>query len=218
MSSVSFFFVRRRRSKLAWAPTRKDMVQLATSLAPAMNPTPEASLLVECVEGDSRAWRQLHRRYHPVAAAFLSKLGVNGRELEDASQEVFLQVFRSLGSFRGEAQFETWLYRLCITQAGRVRRRRRVNQLLSDLLRRRPEATLISEVALPEDSARRRVADALSRLSPLEREAFVLFEMEGLPGEQVAQIVGCRVATLWRRLHDARTRFRQALASFEGAS
>lgn len=170
----------------------------------------QASLL-RCVEGDAQSWRLLHRRYHPLAVAFLRKLGVPERELDDACQDVFLQMFRYLPGFRGEADPKTWLYRLCITQARRARTRVRLRKALDLLLARTPEVASVASPAFCEQAARRRIDRALAQLSAADRTVFVLFEMEGLPGEQVASIVGCKEATLWRRLHYARERFRQAL-------
>jgi RNA polymerase sigma-70 factor, ECF subfamily len=174
-------------------------------------PTP----LLRCVEGDPAAWRLLHRRYQPLAVAFLRKLGVQERDLDDASQDVFVELFRYLPRFRGEADPKTWLYRLCITQARRTRTRNRLRRAADILLARSPEAAPVASPGFCEQAARRRIAAALAQLSDGDRTVFVLFEMEGLAGEQVASIVGCKEATLWRRLHYARERFRQALFGTE---
>jgi RNA polymerase sigma-70 factor, ECF subfamily len=171
----------------------------------------ETQLVEDCAVGDASAWRKLHRRYFPVAGAFLRKLGVLDGDIEDATQDVFLEMFRYLPSFRGEAELSTWLYRLCITQARRVRRRARLTDMLLKLLPLAPTQQLVSTPSLPEDVARRRIERALATLGDAERTAFVLYEMEGLPGKQIAQIVGCPEATVWRRLHYARDTFRRAL-------
>src|SRR5687767_9230314 len=97
-----------------------------SSLAEVEAPAAPAVSVLRCVEGDRSAWPQLHRQYYPIAAAFLRKLGVDERDLEDACQEVFLQMFRYVASFRGDADPKTWLYRLCVTQARSVRRRARL--------------------------------------------------------------------------------------------
>ena len=167
--------------------------------------------LLRCVSGDRAGWRALHRQYYPVAAAFLRKLGIDERELEDACQDVFLQMFRYLGRFRGEADTSTWLYRLCITQARRTRLRQRVTRALENVLSRVPSEALVSS-SFCEPSAQRRIASALDQLSAKQRRVFVLYEMEGLPGKRVAEIEGCTEASLWRRLHEARQVFRDALA------
>lgn len=184
--------------------------------AAAANPTEwdsevESPLLLECARGNDQAWRSLHFRYYPVAVGFLRKLGVRESDLEDASQEVFLQMHRYLPRFRGNSQLKTWLYRLCITQARHVRRRRRLAETLLSWLSRTVDPQVGSELC--DDSARRRIAKALERLSEQERLALVLYEMEGLSGRQVAETLRCTEATLWRRLHYARKKF---IAAIEG--
>jgi RNA polymerase sigma-70 factor (ECF subfamily) len=171
----------------------------------------ESKLIEDCAEGDAFAWRKLHRRYYPVAAAFLRKLGVRERDLEDATQDVFLQMYKYLPRFRRQAELSTWLYRLCITQARHTRRRARVTEALLSVLALMPSASLLSEPAFSEDLARKRIAQALAKLPEGERAVFVLYEMEGLPGKQIAEIVKCPEATVWRRLHYARRTFREAL-------
>jgi RNA polymerase sigma-70 factor, ECF subfamily len=192
------------------------MVRAATSsLVEGEASSSPAQPLLRCVEGDRSAWRQLHRHYYPVAAAFLRKLGVQERDLDDACQEVFLQMFRYLDRFRGEADPKTWLYRLCITQARRARLRHKVTHALEHVLALLPRDALVSSPSFSESAAQRRIEQALSQLSEKERSVFVLYEMEGVAGKEVARIVGCKEATLWRRLHYAREVFRQALQGSE---
>src|SRR4051794_1649247 len=83
----------------------------------------KADLIDRCLAGDRQAWDELHRRSRPQALAFLRRLGVGPREAEDVCQEVFLQIVRYLPRFERRADFSTWLYKLCISQAGRLRRR-----------------------------------------------------------------------------------------------
>jgi RNA polymerase sigma-70 factor (ECF subfamily) len=173
----------------------------------------ESPLLLECARGNDQAWRSLHFRYYPLAVGFLRKLGVYESDVEDASQEVFLQMHRYLPQFRGNSQLKTWLYRLCITQARHVRRRRRLAETLRSWLSRTVDPHVGPE--LSEDSARRRIEKALERLSEQERLAFVLYEMEGLSGRQVAETLRCTEATLWRRLHYARKKFIAAIEAFK---
>src|SRR5688572_32233198 len=181
-------------------------VDIEVEASPASAP---AHPLLRCVDGNRAAWRQLHRQYYPVAAAFLRKLGVQERDLDDACQEVFLQMFRYLSRFRGEADPKTWLYRLCITQARRARSRHRVFNALSNVLALLPREALVSTPSFSEHAAQRRIEAALSQLSEKERAAFVLYEMEGVAGKQIASMVGCKEATRGRRLHYARQGFRQ---------
>jgi RNA polymerase sigma-70 factor (ECF subfamily) len=180
---------------------------------PASAPAPaSASLVSRCVAGEPGAWRALHHAYYPIAGAFLRKLGVGDVDIEDACQEVFVQMHRYLPTFRGQADLKTWLYRLCMTEAGNVRRRFRLADTVRKLLRRELAARPpIDGAALTDDMARRKVDAGLAALKDAERLVFVLYEMEGLAGEQIAEIAGCPVATVWRRLHYARRTFQAAI-------
>lgn len=175
-------------------------------------PEGQATLVSRCVSGEPGAWRALHRTYRPIVAAYLRKLGVRDGDLEDACQEVFLQTFRYLPAFRGGAQLQTWLYRICITEARKLRQRRRQFDAARAALASEigPDVPLTG-AALTDRWSWQRVGAALDALTPGERLVFGLFEMRGLAGKEVAEIAGCPVATVWRRLHEARHAFRAAI-------
>jgi RNA polymerase sigma-70 factor (ECF subfamily) len=162
--------------------------------------------------GEEEAWRGLHREYYPVAFRFLRRMGVPTAELDDACQEVFVQVFRYLSRFEQRADFRTWLYRVCLSQARRAQRRRRVQEALDWLVRRDPtlgEATLGSDWN-PSQLAQRVMA-ALAKMKPIHKTVLVLFDFEGVVGDEVACILGCLPSTVRRRLHYARQEFETLL-------
>jgi RNA polymerase sigma-70 factor (ECF subfamily) len=173
------------------------------------------SVIKRCVAGDGGAWRDLHRALYPTAVAFLRKMGVRGPELDDVCQEVFVQVFRYLARFQGRADLSTWLYKICISQVCRLRRREKVTRLVSSLFSPRDAATAQASVELPESEMSRRVRAAVARLPAHQRDAFVLYELEGLSGEEIARILDCPVATVWTRLHYARIEFQRAIEEGE---
>ena len=114
-------------------------------------------------------------------------------------------------AFVARAELSTWLYRICISQARSVRRRKRVTQTLARLLSLGTAPTLVSTPSLPDAVVRRRVEAALSKMTEGDRTVFVLYEMEGVPGKRIAEIVDSPEASVWRRLHGARQVFRRAL-------
>jgi RNA polymerase sigma-70 factor (ECF subfamily) len=181
-------------------------------LAPASElslAAPSERALVElCVSGDQSAWRAMYRDNYPIAAAFLRKLGVREHELDDATQEVFAQLYRYLPRFRGDAQLKTWLYTLCETQARRARRWRAVSRTVQSWFGWEEPVTTLEWSA---GEARKRVAASLDSLSDAERLVLVLYEFEGLSGDEIARIADCPVGTVWRRLHHARRRFAESL-------
>jgi RNA polymerase sigma-70 factor (ECF subfamily) len=168
-------------------------------------------LVPRCVAGDGAAWRAFHRHHYPIAVAFLRKLGVREPELDDACQEVFLQVHRYLPRFRGEAEVKTWFYRLCVTEARRTRTRGRLVKALRGWFHAHPPDTTVPAATRSDVALLDLIGKALDAMNEGERLVFVLFEMEGLPGKEVAAIAGCPEATLWRRLHHARGVFRGTL-------
>src|SRR3954467_13345372 len=162
----------------------------ATTSPLSTSPTPDDELVERCRMGDTGAWRILYERYSPSVHRFISALGIPAEEREDAAQDVFLAVYRSLGRFRGEAQLSTWIYRIASRHAVRLGRRRRVRELLSTLAVREPPPPPAPDPA--ERASRLHMLDRmLSRLNPKKRLAFVLFEIEGLPVEEIARVVGC---------------------------
>jgi RNA polymerase sigma-70 factor, ECF subfamily len=146
----------------------------------------------------------LHDRHAPTVYRFLSALGVPPEEREDACQDVFIAVYRSLDRFRGAARLSTWIYRIAARGAGRAMRRRRMHTVLATLLLREPAPP--PEADPSERSARLATLDSLlTKLAPKKRLVLVLFEIEELPVDEIAKIAGCPENTVWSRLHHART-------------
>jgi RNA polymerase sigma-70 factor (ECF subfamily) len=192
-------------------PDRTPRMTTSTSTLQLAAPWTDA-LVPRVAAGEERAWRVFHRHYHPVAVAFLRKLGVRDADLEDACQEVFVQAHRYLPSFRGEAQLRTWFYRLCITQAAAARRRGRLTHSLLTMFCRLSPTDVTPPATHSDAAVLAFVASALDGMKEWERLVFVLYEMEGLPCEDIAAIADCPIGTVWRRLHQARHAFRDALA------
>jgi RNA polymerase sigma-70 factor (ECF subfamily) len=173
---------------------------------------PKEVIVSRCVAGDEAAWALLYSRYALTTAHCLKRLGVAPEALDDAVQEVFLQAFRSLDKFRGEAAIKTWLYRLAVTQARKSRDRARFAKRIQQLLTL--EITAEGECADEQPGQAERLLQAgLSQLTALEREAFVLYELEGQGGAELATIFRCPEATVYRRLHDARKKFHAFIES-----
>jgi RNA polymerase sigma-70 factor (ECF subfamily) len=151
-------------------------------------------------------------------------LGTPEGEVEDVCQEVFLVTFRRLSSF-ADGCFTTWLYRIIANIVSSRHRKRRVRQMFQLALRplmgrngdpggqeMHPFGLAIASTRSPESEASARetkegVRQILERMPPKKREVFVLHEIEGLSGEQVAERVGCKIETVWTRLHYARRDF-----------
>ena len=173
---------------------------------------PDAVELIQrSVRGDERAASDLHRAYAPIATAFLRKLGIRRDEIDDARQDVFLQFFRYLAGFRAEAELKTWLFRLCVSEARRTRRRRESGVALGVRLRTYPVNDVAPPASRSEETIRELVKRALDRMPADQRQAFILFELDGLTGKEVAKIGGRSLPSTLRRRYEAQRVVRDLL-------
>jgi RNA polymerase sigma-70 factor (ECF subfamily) len=176
----------------------------------------ETELLRRCVAGAPDAWRELHSLYYPVVRRFGLSLGIERDAVSDFCQEVFIQVFRYLNRFKSEAAFKTWLYRICLSQRGRVRRRRRFLAALEAVFRLNPSAAAVPSSGPLSDTVVRDAEAAIAGLKPHLQQVFVMFEIEGLEGAEIATILRCPPGTVRRRLHQARQQIEAALGADSG--
>ena len=180
-------------------------------------PAAQPDLVARCQKGEKEALGELYRLYRAEVARNLHRMLGPGRgDSEDVLQEVFIEVFRSIGRFRGDAKITTWLYRVCVNVAlQRLRKRKRRAEVSSDDMGERST----DETPERELDNRRRL-DAvyciLDELSPKKRVVFILHEIEGREPKEIAGIVGAPVLTVRTRLHYARKEF-YARASREPA-
>jgi RNA polymerase sigma-70 factor (ECF subfamily) len=146
------------------------------------------------------------------------RLGLARPEAEDVIQEVFTIAFRELHRVQ-PGGLAAWLFRLVSNRVNDRHRRRRVRETFGRLFStaEEPQTDSDPERELLRRDAEIRVNRILSRMSQKKRDVFVLFELEGLPGEEIALRVGVPVATVWTRLYHARTEFARLGRSLEAA-
>ncbi len=141
----------------------------------------------------------------------LMHLGVRDSQLDDLSQEVFLVVLRRVDGFEERSSLRTWLYGICRNVAAAARRRRHVrNEVLIGEL---PETIVqpAQEGVVWIKQAHARLIDALSDLSEEQRMVFVLFEVEELSMQEIAEAAGAPESTCYSRLYAARESVQAAL-------
>jgi RNA polymerase sigma-70 factor (ECF subfamily) len=139
-------------------------------------------------------------------ARFFHRLGFAPADVADLVQNVFLVAHQKGGFDHGAAKPRTWLYAIAYRVAADERRRRRrrpVESLDGVLL----EDTSDPETKLQHLRSLERVLRCLQKLDLLHRAAFILFEVEGLSGKEVAESLEIPVGTVYRRVHVARARF-----------
>lgn len=142
--------------------------------------------------------------HHHVHALCLNLLG-NSADAQDAFQDTFLAVSRALPSFRGDASVKTWVHRIAIRTALKVRARRRPTAELSDQL---PGAATDPIGDHAEADA---VARALGSLSFEHRLVLSLFAVAGLTHVEIAETLGIPEGTVWSRLHHAKRKLGELL-------
>lgn len=156
----------------------------------------------------------LIRAHGPHVWRSLRYLGVAEADLADASQEVFVVVHRRIADFRGDAKFETWLYGICLGIARNHRRKqlKAAHCETVDAQLAEPVPT-DHEAAIDQHRMRLALRRALDRITPEQREVFVLHEIEELGMSSVAEAVGCRLFTAYSRLRLARRNLGRLLES-----
>jgi RNA polymerase sigma-70 factor (ECF subfamily) len=156
--------------------------------------------------GDRPAFAELYRRHREDVARLVFRMIGRPSEVEDVVQEVFLQVHRSLGDFRGQAKFSTWLHRVTVNVVLMTRRAQKSRPVFTETPAERDE---IDGGLLPDEEAtrRRRVVAfrrVLDRLSEKKRIVYILHDIEGMAPAEIATIVEAPVLTVRTRLFYAR--------------
>jgi RNA polymerase sigma-70 factor (ECF subfamily) len=185
------------------------MISMVRSLSPAppsdeLAAAAERELVRRCLAQDGVAWRALYDRHFAKVLRLVHALGITDAEADDLCQEIFLIIYRHLRSFRGEARLGTWIHRLATREAFRHARRGRMRRALATLLAREQPPPVPRDWSENEAARRQYLGQLLSRLPPERRLALVLFEIDGRGVEEIAEVCGCAVNTVWTRIHRAR--------------
>jgi RNA polymerase sigma-70 factor (ECF subfamily) len=159
------------------------------------------------------SFEDLFTHHHRRVYAMCFRMTGNVAEAEDLTQEVFVQVFRKLNTFRGESAFTTWLYRLT------------VNHVLMHFRKMRTrKEQLTDDGELPEEKVKARnstsslrildrlaLDEAILKLAPGYRAVLILHDIQGLQHIEIANILGCSTGTSKSQLHKARLKMRRLL-------
>src|SRR6476659_452081 len=166
-------------------------------------------LIQRAIEGDERALHDLWSQHSPHIDAVIRRLVGDPDLAADIAQEVWIQIFRALPSYRGDSQFSTWAHRIA------------VNRTLNALRKTRRLANLETEVqedsaSFEPDTDRSFVAasieEAAAKLSPGARAVFMLHDVQGYTHEEIAQELGITTGGSKSQLFKARAKLRRLLA------
>lgn len=182
------------------------------------SPLTEAEAIRSAQKGDAAAFEFLYQLHSRRVYALCLRMVSNPPDAEDLAQEAFLQLFRKIGTFRGESAFSTWLHRMT------------VNVVLMRLRKKSLPAISLEETTEPDEETggprkdvgaadlrlsgavdRVNLERSIERLPPGYKTVFVLHDVQGYEHNEIAEMMGCSVGNSKSQLHKARTRLRELL-------
>ena len=196
-----------------------------------MPPTPEREkeLIARVIAGETNLFHELIRPYERMVYLSVLTMLRNEQEAEDAAQEVMINAFRHLKSFRGDAKFSTWLVTIAMNEARQRLRKAKAAQLESlDEEKEVHEGDFTPAVltdwreipseALEKKEMRQRLREAVEQLPPIYREVLVLRDLEEMNQEETARALGINITVVKVRLHRARMMLQKLLAPYLSAA
>jgi len=180
----------------------------------------DEELILRLQRGDEWAFQLMVRRFRKKIFSIAFGITLDAEESQDIMQEVFLQVYRTIGNFRGDASLATWLHRITVNRSLNWKRRwaRRFKWLhvSTDSTDGQPAVEPESDLPSPEirvanAQTRQQIDKALKMLPEQARTVFVLREIEGLSYEEIADAIGIKLGTVRSRLFHARKRLKEIL-------
>jgi RNA polymerase sigma factor (sigma-70 family) len=205
-------------------PSPASAKQSAKTGAPATPPAEEQSLVRRSQQGDLAAYDELVRRYQERIYATIYHMTSNHEDANDLAQETFIKAFQAIKSFKGGSSFYTWVYRIAVNKTINFlkQRKNRMHMSLNDLdFNAEHDPDL---VALVSDKTPRREVNlaelqeklntALQKLSEPHRLVVTLHDVQGLPHDEIAEIMGCNIGTVRSRLFYARQQLQAYLSDY----
>lgn len=183
----------------------------------------EARLIERLVARDERAFNELVRAYGRRVSTLVLRMIGSRTEAEDLTQEVFVQVFKSIGTFRGDAKLSTWIYRIAINLCKNRSKYLRVRHTgaqdeLEAVAERVPLGEArhanVAQIERPDEAmagkqVERIVQEAILKIEPAFRECLVLRDVEELSYEEIEQITGLAAGTVKSRIFRARAQLKE---------
>jgi RNA polymerase sigma-70 factor (ECF subfamily) len=181
------------------------------------NDSNEAELIEKAKQGDAHAFQGLYEKHKRRVYSLCLRMTANTAEAEDLTQEAFLQLYRKIGTFRGESAFSTWLHRLSVNVVLMHLRKKSLPVVsLEETTQSGEEDTPkkdfgADDLALAGSIDRLQLQKAVDDLPPGYRTIFVLHDVEGYEHNEIATIVGCSIGNSKSQLHKARMKLRDLL-------
>ena len=176
----------------------------------------EAEAIDRAKQGDAEAFEVLYSLHKRRVYSLCLRMTANTAEAEDLTQEAFLQLFRKIGTFRGESAFSTWLHRMAVNVVLMQLRKKSLPVVpLEETLETEEEAPKkelgAQDTVLAGSVDRLQLQRAVAALPPGYRTIFVLHDVEGYEHNEIAGLVGCSIGNSKSQLHKARLKLRDLL-------
>ena len=190
---------------------------------PAEAEVPDADLVKRCQEGDSEAFDQLVGRYRTRVFGMIYNMVHSEQDAWDLAQDSFLKAWKSIGRFRGQSSFYTWIYRIVMNVTIDWLRKKQVKgsgaefddavQLkeIDPASRTVPHADALPHERMQHVEIRGRIDAAIAQLSPEHRAVILMKEINDMQYHEIAEALGCSIGTVMSRLFYARKKLQNLL-------
>ena len=181
------------------------------------SPRSNRDLVAQAQTGDEKAFEALFLQHRQRVYSLCLRMIGNPADAEELTQEAFLQVFRKIGTFRGEAAFSTWLHRLTVNVVLMRLRKKKVAQISleesvgGDEFDEQKKEFGTPDLTLKGSIDRLNLERAIAQLPPGYRQAFVLHDVQGYEHHEIAEMLGSSIGNSKSQLHKGRARLRKLL-------
>jgi RNA polymerase sigma-70 factor (ECF subfamily) len=185
------------------------------------NPQPsEAEAIRGAQRGDAAAFEYLYNKHRKHVFSVCLRMVRNNSDAEDLTQQIFLQVFRKINTFRGASAFSTWLHRVTVNAVLMHLRQVRANKILSGVSNQDSNQLEPLEAAAPDNSMlgaieRLNLLRAIGRLPAGCKRLLLLYDVVGYKHGEIAKFVGCSIGCSKSQVHRARKRLKRLLLGDE---
>ena len=196
---------------------------MQTEATPAEPDVSEPDLVKKCQAGDTEAFDQLVTQYRTRVFAMVYNMVHNEQDAWDLAQESFVKAWKSIGRFRGQSTFYTWIYRIVMNVTIDWLRKKQVKGAgaeFNDAIELReidpaaktaPKADPLPYQQMEQSEIRERIDQAIAQLTPEHRAVILMKEIEGMQYHEIAETLGCSIGTVMSRLFYARKRLQNML-------
>jgi RNA polymerase sigma-70 factor (ECF subfamily) len=181
------------------------------------NKLAEPEAIERAKQGDAEAFQFLYELHKRRVYSLCLRMTGNTASAEDLTQEAFLQLFRKIGTFRGESAFSTWLHRMAVNVVLMQLRKKNLPVVpIDETTEGEDEGTIRKELGAADSRLagsidRLHLQRAVDELPPGYRTIFVLHDVEGYEHNEIAAMIGCSIGNSKSQLHKARIKLRDLL-------